>query len=90
MQGAKPGASEFVIIGGGAVGCGVAYALVEAGKRDILVLERAAELGSITTSQGAGLCGQVRDLGRSRAFGPALRRDISGVAEALGGQAGLA
>lgn len=52
--------SEFVIIGGGAVGCGVAYALAKAGNRDIVVLERAAELGSITTSQGAGLCGQVR------------------------------
>jgi glycine/D-amino acid oxidase-like deaminating enzyme len=53
--------SEFIIIGGGAVGCAVAHALARAGKRDILVLERAAELGAITTSQGAGLCGQVRD-----------------------------
>ena len=52
--------SEIVIIGGGAVGCGVAYALAKAGRRDILVLERAAELGTVTTSQGAGLCGQVR------------------------------
>src|ERR1700722_19273372 len=52
--------SEFVIVGGGAVGCGVAHALAKAGKRDILVLERSAELGSITTSQGAALCGQVR------------------------------
>ena len=53
--------SEFVIVGGGAVGCGVAHALAKAGNRDILVLERAAELGSVTTSQGAGLCGQVRN-----------------------------
>jgi glycine/D-amino acid oxidase-like deaminating enzyme len=52
--------SEIVIIGGGAIGCGVAYALAQAGKTDILVLERAAELGQATTSQGAGLCGQVR------------------------------
>ena len=53
--------SEIIIIGGGAVGCGVAYALAKAGKSDILLLERAGDLGQVTTSQGAGLCGQVRD-----------------------------
>jgi glycine/D-amino acid oxidase-like deaminating enzyme len=53
--------AEFVIIGGGAVGCGVAYALAKAGKTDILLLERANDLGQATTSQGAGLCGQPRD-----------------------------
>src|SRR5262249_19529926 len=52
--------SEIVIIGGGAIGCGVAYSLARAGKSDILLIERAAELGQVTTSQGAGLCGQVR------------------------------
>ena len=53
--------AEFVIIGGGAVGCGVAYALAKAGQKDILLLERAPDLGQATTSQGAGLCGQPRD-----------------------------
>jgi glycine/D-amino acid oxidase-like deaminating enzyme len=53
--------SEFVVVGGGAIGCAVAYALAKAGKTDVLVLERADELGQVTTSQGAGLCGQVRD-----------------------------
>jgi glycine/D-amino acid oxidase-like deaminating enzyme len=53
--------SEFIIIGGGAVGCGVAYALAKAGRKDILLLERAQDVGQATTSQGAGLCGQVRD-----------------------------
>src|SRR5215471_3199984 len=53
--------AEIIIVGGGAVGCGVAYALAQAGKTDILVLERAEKLGAATTSQGAGLCGQVRD-----------------------------
>ncbi len=53
--------AEIIIIGGGAVGCGVAYALARAGKTDILLLERADDLGQATTSQGAGLCGQVRD-----------------------------
>jgi glycine/D-amino acid oxidase-like deaminating enzyme len=52
---------EFVVIGGGAVGCGVAYSLALAGHTDVLVLERAGTFGAITTSQGAGLCGQIRD-----------------------------
>jgi glycine/D-amino acid oxidase-like deaminating enzyme len=54
------GGAEIVIVGGGAVGCGVAYSLLRAGKSDILVLEKAAELGAATTSQGAGLAGQAR------------------------------
>ena len=53
--------AEIIIVGGGAIGCGVAYALAQAGKTDILLLERAEQLGQITTSQGAGLCGQVRE-----------------------------
>jgi len=53
--------SEIIIIGGGAVGVGCAYALAKAGKTDVLVLERADDVGAITTSQGAGLCGQIRD-----------------------------
>ena len=53
--------AEIIVIGGGAIGCGVAYALAKAGKRDILLLERASDVGQATTSQGAGLCGQARD-----------------------------
>jgi glycine/D-amino acid oxidase-like deaminating enzyme len=53
--------AEIIVVGGGAVGCGVAYALAKAGKRDILLLEREEDVGQATTSQGAGLCGQVRD-----------------------------
>jgi len=53
--------SEIIIVGGGAVGCGVAYALARAGRNDILLLERGEDVGQATTSQGAGLCGQVRD-----------------------------
>ena len=51
---------EFVIIGGGAVGCGVAYSLAKAGKTDVLLIERADDVGEVTTSQGAGLAGQLR------------------------------
>ena len=53
--------AEFIIIGGGAVGCGIAYALAKAGHSDVLLLDRADDVGAVTTSQGAGLCGQVRD-----------------------------
>src|SRR3954447_26622112 len=56
-----PERAEIVIIGGGAVGCGVAYSLAQAEKTDILLVERADDVGQVTTSQGAGLCGQVRD-----------------------------
>ncbi len=52
--------AEYVIVGGGAVGCGVAYCLAKAGKTNILLVERAADVGQATTSQGAGLCGQAR------------------------------
>jgi glycine/D-amino acid oxidase-like deaminating enzyme len=52
--------AEFVVIGGGAVGCGVAYSLARAGKTDLLLLEREADVAQATTAQGAGLCGQVR------------------------------
>ncbi len=52
--------SEIVIIGGGAIGLGVAYALARAGKTDVLLVERAGDVGQVTTAQGAGLCGQVR------------------------------
>jgi glycine/D-amino acid oxidase-like deaminating enzyme len=53
--------AEFIIIGGGAVGCGVAYSLATAGAKNILLIERAADVAQVTTSQGAGLCGQPRN-----------------------------
>ena len=52
--------AEIVIVGGGAIGCGVAYSLAKAGQKDILLIERAADVGQFTTAQGAGLCGQAR------------------------------
>src|SRR2546423_882734 len=53
--------AEFIIIGGGAVGCGVAYSLATSGVKNILLIERAADVAQVTTSQGAGLCGQPRN-----------------------------
>ncbi len=61
MNANLPAQARIVIVGGGAVGCGVAHALAEAGFADILLLERANDVGEVTTSQGAGLCGQPRD-----------------------------
>lgn len=52
--------AEIIIIGGGAVGCGVAYSLAKAGHPDILLIERAPDVAQVTSSQGAGLCGQPR------------------------------
>jgi len=52
--------AKIVIIGGGAVGCGVAYQLARAGETDILLLEKESSPAAVTSSQAAGLVGQVR------------------------------
>jgi glycine/D-amino acid oxidase-like deaminating enzyme len=52
--------AEIVIVGGGAIGCAVAYRLAEAGVSDVLLLEKNPALASATTAQAAGLVGQVR------------------------------
>ena len=51
--------AEVTIVGGGAIGCAVAYCLARAGYSDIQILER-GELAAATSSQAAGLVGQVR------------------------------
>jgi glycine/D-amino acid oxidase-like deaminating enzyme len=51
--------AEVTIVGGGAMGCAVAYVLARAGYCDIQVVER-GELGGATSGQAAGLVGQVR------------------------------
>jgi sarcosine oxidase subunit beta len=48
-----PRAASVVIIGGGVVGCSIAYHLARRGLRDVLVLERDA-VGAGTTSKAAG------------------------------------
>ena len=53
--------AEIVVIGGGAVGCAVAYSLAKAGKTDVLLLEKEPNLAAVTTPQAAGLVGQVRN-----------------------------
>ncbi len=54
------GDAEIVVIGGGGVGCGVVHSLCQAGKTDVLLLEKNDALAAETTSQAAGLVGQVR------------------------------
>ena len=54
-----PKAAKVVIIGGGVVGCSVAYHLAKLGWRDILLLER-KQLTSGTTWHAAGLIAQLR------------------------------
>jgi glycine/D-amino acid oxidase-like deaminating enzyme len=53
--------AEIVVIGGGAVGCAVAYSLAKAGKTDVLLLEKEPTVAAVTTPQAAGLVGQVRN-----------------------------
>lgn len=51
--------AEIVIIGGGAVGCSIAYHLTRLGKRDVAVLEQSG-LTHGSTWHAAGLIGQLR------------------------------
>ena len=50
--------AEVTIVGGGAVGCAVAYVMSRAGYADIQVIEQ-GELAGVTLGQAAGLVGQV-------------------------------
>ena len=59
MTVALPRHARVVIVGGGVVGCSVAYHLARLGWRDVLLLER-KQLTSGTTWHAAGLIGQLR------------------------------
>src|SRR4029450_2236815 len=48
-----PGTASVVVIGGGVVGCSIAYHLARRGQRDVVVLERES-VGAGTTSKAAG------------------------------------
>jgi sarcosine oxidase subunit beta len=48
-----PRTAGIVVVGGGVVGCSIAYHLARRGRRDVLVLERDA-VGAGTTSKAAG------------------------------------
>ena len=55
-----PAEAQVVIVGGGVVGCSIAYHLARLGVGDVVLLER-QQLTSGTTWHAAGLLGQLRD-----------------------------
>jgi 4-methylaminobutanoate oxidase (formaldehyde-forming) len=59
MAKALPGEARVVIIGGGIVGCSLAYHLTKLGWQDVVLLER-KQLTCGTTWHAAGLVGQLR------------------------------
>jgi sarcosine dehydrogenase len=54
-----PSSSDFIVVGGGIVGCATAYHLAAMGKGDVLLLEQ-AQLTAGSTWHAAGLVGQLR------------------------------
>jgi heterotetrameric sarcosine oxidase gamma subunit len=54
-----PTSAQYVMIGGGIVGCSVAYHLTKMGHRDVVLLEQ-GQLSCGTTWHAAGLVGQLR------------------------------
>lgn len=56
---ALPTQAEIIIVGGGVIGCAIAYHLANRGKRDVLLLER-RQLTHGSTWHAAGLVGQLR------------------------------
>jgi glycine cleavage system T protein len=55
-----PKQAEVIIVGGGVIGCAIAYHLTKIGITDVVLLER-KQLTSGTTWHAAGLIGQLRD-----------------------------
>src|SRR2546427_12798723 len=85
MAGWIPSPARPVMVGGGIVGCSVAYHLTKLGWRDIVLLER-RDLSCGTTWHAAGLVGQLRsshNLTRLASYGAVLYEQL----EAETGQA---
>ncbi len=80
-----PATARIVIIGGGVIGCSIAYHLAKRGVRDVVVLER-LQLTHGATWHAAGLVGQLRsssNLTRLMRYGA----ELYGTLEAETGQA---
>ena len=85
MPDLPPSHARVVIVGGGIVGCSVAYHLTKLGWRDVVLLER-RDLSCGTTWHAAGLVGQLRsshNLTRLASYGAVLYEKL----EAETGQA---
>ena len=77
--------AAIVVIGGGIAGCSVAYHLAKAGRRDVLLLEK-AELTSGSTCHAAGLVTQFNPsptMMRFRRYSVELYREL-GVFDSVG------
>ena len=59
MAAAIPTQARVVIVGGGIIGCSIAYHLAKMGWQDVVLLERKKLTGG-TTWHAAGLVGQLR------------------------------
>ena len=78
-----PAAARIVIIGGGAIGCSIAYHLAKLGQRDVLLLEKKA-LTAGSTWHAAGLVGQLR----SRLNLTRLMQYSAKLCDTIGGETG--
>jgi glycine/D-amino acid oxidase-like deaminating enzyme len=76
-----PRTADVVVIGGGAVGCSIAYHLARRGVRDVVVLERET-VGSGTTSKAAGAGSAPSSASSRRSGSPSLLLEQGRVAEA--------
>ncbi|MCB1473890.1 MAG: FAD-dependent oxidoreductase [Rhodobiaceae bacterium] len=76
--------ARIIVIGGGAVGCSVAYHLARAGEKDVLLLEK-AQLTQGSTWHAAGLVGQLRT---KRALTRLMQNSVA-VYDRLEGETGL-
>ena len=77
-MGELPNKARVVIVGGGVVGCSVAYHLAKLGWKDVVLLER-KQLTSGTTWHAAGLIGQLRgsaNMTRLARYTAELYRDL--------------
>jgi glycine/D-amino acid oxidase-like deaminating enzyme len=59
MPAPVPSKAKFLIVGGGIIGCSIAYHLAKLGVRDVVLLER-KRITSGTTWHAAGLVGSMR------------------------------
>jgi glycine cleavage system aminomethyltransferase T/glycine/D-amino acid oxidase-like deaminating enzyme len=76
---------KIVIIGAGAIGCALAYALARAGETDVVVLEK-AQITHGSTWHAAGLVGQLRG---KRALTRLMQNSVA-VFDRLAAETGLA
>lgn len=76
--------AEIVIIGGGIVGCSIAYHLSRSGKQNVVVLEK-ARLTEGATWHAAGLIGQLRGTRNATRM---IQRSVE-VYDSLGEESGL-